>query len=119
MKALYIAGPMTGLPEFNYPAFRAEATRLRALGFEVQDPSDNPEQKDWQGYLRVALTQMLTCDAVARLPGWEGSRGARLEVYVAEAIDMPVFEAASIKRPPFDGVDIDAVHRAQALREKA
>jgi hypothetical protein len=32
MKRIYIAGPMTGLPEFNYPAFNAEAQRLRGLG---------------------------------------------------------------------------------------
>ena len=34
---LYIAGPMTGYVELNFPAFNAEAARLRALGFEIVD----------------------------------------------------------------------------------
>ena len=29
---VYISGPMTGLPEFNYPAFFAKAAELRAEG---------------------------------------------------------------------------------------
>ena len=32
---VYVAGPMTGLPDFNYPAFNAEAQRLRGLGYQV------------------------------------------------------------------------------------
>ncbi len=99
MNTLYIAGPMSGIPDFNYPAFRAEAERLRALGFEVENPADNPEQKDWASYLRVALVQMLSCDLVALLPGWQQSRGACLEVHVAKALGMPVLDAAQITEP--------------------
>lgn len=40
MKRIYISGPMTGLPEKNFPAFNAEANRLRALGFDVVNPVD-------------------------------------------------------------------------------
>nr|WP_301338073.1 DUF4406 domain-containing protein [Pseudomonas aeruginosa] len=32
---IYLAGPMTGLPEHNFPAFHAEAARLRHLGCEI------------------------------------------------------------------------------------
>jgi len=39
---IYIAGPMTGLPEFNYPAFNAAAEYLRSLGHHVENPADNP-----------------------------------------------------------------------------
>ncbi len=33
MKRIYLSGLMSGLPELNFPAFHAEAARLRALGF--------------------------------------------------------------------------------------
>lgn len=92
MTRIYIAGPMTGLPEFNYPAFNAEAKRLRALGYEVENPAENPAPacKTWAGYMRKALPQMLSCDAVALLPGWQSSKGARLEITVARELGMRV-----------------------------
>jgi hypothetical protein len=42
MTRAYIAGPMTGLPEFNFPAFHAAAASLRARGFEVENPAQRP-----------------------------------------------------------------------------
>ena len=95
---LYLAGPMTGLPGFNYAAFNAEATRLRALGYHVENPAENvhPVDQDWGGYMRVALAQMLTCEAVALLPNWQASRGALLENDIATQLGMPVCDAAFI-----------------------
>lgn len=93
---IYISGPMTGLPDFNYPAFNAEAARLRALGYEVESPAENPQQPDWEGYMRQALIQMLTCDAVAFLPGWAESRGALLERYVANQVGLATIPASAI-----------------------
>jgi hypothetical protein len=40
-KRLYLAGPMTGIEDFNYPAFNAMAERLRAAGYEVKNPADH------------------------------------------------------------------------------
>lgn len=102
MKRIYIAGPMTGYPDFNYPAFNAEAARLRALGWEVENPAENPvpNPETWENYLRQALRQMLTCDAVAFLPGWEASRGAVLERYVAKRVGIRTCRADCIQIPP-------------------
>ena len=93
---IYIAGPMTGLPDFNYPAFHAEAARLRALGFHVENPAENPAQPTWEAYMHQALQQMLTCEAVAFLPGWSESRGALLERYVAQQVGLATVPASSI-----------------------
>lgn len=89
---VYIAGPMTGLPDFNYPAFHAEAARLRSAGFEVENPADNPHPPcgSWNGYMRMAIRQLSHCDAVAFLPGWNGSRGARLEHRIALDLGLSV-----------------------------
>ena len=89
---IYIAGPMTGLPALNYPAFHAEAARLRAADFEVYNPADNPRPPcgTWTGYMRMALRQISQCDAVSFLPGWNGSRGARLEHQIALELGLCV-----------------------------
>lgn len=85
---LYLAGKMTGLPDFNYPAFNAEAARLRAIGYHVENPAENPQQDTWQDYMRVAIAQLVKCDAVALLPGWEGSRGALIENGLAVSLGI-------------------------------
>lgn len=92
MKLIYIAGKMTGLPDFNYPAFHAEAARLRAMGFEVLNPAENPEPPcgTWAGYMRLAIAQLVQCDAVRLLPGWEDSSGARLEENIAMRLGMTI-----------------------------
>ena len=79
MKRIYIAGPMSGLPDLNYPAFHAKAAELRALGFHVENPAENPAPhcSSWLGYMRLAVAQLATCDAVYLLPGWRAIRAAR------------------------------------------
>lgn len=39
---VYLSGPMTGLPDFNYPAFHDAAQRLRSIGHRVESPAENP-----------------------------------------------------------------------------
>lgn len=95
---------MTGIPQFNYPAFAYAATVLRAQGVEVISPHelhDNgvapasyDEERTYEWYLRAGLKALLECDEIVMLPGWQASTGARLERYVAEALPMPVSEWA-------------------------
>jgi len=97
---LYLSGPMTGYVDFNYPAFNAEAARLRALGWTVENPAENPKQDSWEAYMRQAITQMMRCDRVAVLPGWERSRGANVEVDLADQLGMYVGLSSAIKGAP-------------------
>lgn len=92
MKRVYIAGPMTGLPENNYPAFNELARELRARGLEVENPADNPAPScgSWLAYMRMAVAQVARCDAVVLLPGWEKSRGARVEFALATGLGLEV-----------------------------
>lgn len=92
---IYIAGPMSGYPGYNYAAFDAAERSLIATGrFNVLNPTSNepggePGTQTWDWYLREALVQVAAAECVAVLPGWECSRGARLEVHVAHALAMP------------------------------
>ena len=90
MTRIYLAGPMSGIEAFNYPAFNAEASRLRALGHHVENPAETPPQDDWAAYMRRSIRQMLTCDMVVLLPGWEASRGACIETHLAMDLGIPV-----------------------------
>lgn len=91
---LYIAGPMTGLPNFNYPAFERAETLLNQLGFETESPHHNGENGEqerfaYEEFIRMGLKQLLQCNGVALLDGWERSRGVAIELYVARAIKIP------------------------------
>lgn len=98
MKRVYIAGPMTGLPAHNFPAFRHAAMLLREAGYEVMSPVEiNNEEscsaKPWQECMRADIAALVTCDMVALLPGWENSRGATLEHYIANSVGIPCRDA--------------------------
>jgi hypothetical protein len=94
---VYVSGPMTGMPNLNFPAFHRAAARLRADGHRVVNPAElaTGMDADWHDCLRVDLIAMLhSCDRIALLPGWECSRGAVLEMHVATALGMrPIFLA--------------------------
>jgi len=91
---------MTGLPEHNFPAFHAAAERLRKAGWEVVNPAENfggrtdlPRER----YLREDVAQLVRCDAIALLPGWETSRGAKLEYLLARELGLKVIDVATLQ----------------------
>jgi hypothetical protein len=91
---LYIAGPMTGLPEFNYPAFNRAETALKAVGFETRNPTGGlavpaDDGTEWDEYMRRGIRLLLEADGVALLPDWSVSKGATVENDLAMALGMP------------------------------
>ena len=92
MNRIYISGPMTGLPEFNFPAFHARAAELRAQGRDVINPAEHDELPDqpWHVYLRKDIRLLMDCDTIHMLPGWSRSKGARLEHHVAVELGFTV-----------------------------
>ena len=99
---IYIAGPMTGVPGFNYAAFKEAAQQLAACGHEVENPAANPkpESEHWRDCMRQALRQLVGCDAVALLPNWHTSRGAQIEMRLAIDLDLPVASVGAYLREP-------------------
>lgn len=86
---IYIAGPMSHYPEFNYPAFRQAESELRGFAYQTLNPADNTAD-DWDGYMRASIAQVIAADGIAVLSGWELSAGACLEVKIAQTLRMPV-----------------------------
>lgn len=88
---LYVSGPVTGMPNRNREAFERAARILNAaIGCPVEIPHDTvPPDADWNAAMRMSLRAMLACDGVAFLPGWQRSRGSRIERDTALAVDIP------------------------------
>ncbi|GGD63237.1 DUF4406 domain-containing protein [Caballeronia grimmiae] len=95
---LYIAGPMSNLPELNFPAFHAEAARLRALGYEIVNPAeiDVGPNPDWLSCMRADIRELVLCDGIALLPGWGQSPGATLEHTIARGLGLRVYQSRHI-----------------------
>src|SRR5205085_1731296 len=84
---------MSGLPEFNYPAFFEAEKQLQAAGYETLNPARTESRegcKSWQDFMRAGIRDVADADGVALLPGWHNSRGAAAERRTAESIDIPV-----------------------------
>jgi hypothetical protein len=86
---------MSNYPELNFPAFHAEAARLRGLGFEIVNPAEinvDPSA-GWLECMRADIKQLVDCDGVALLPRWNESRGASIEHNLARDLGLRVYMA--------------------------
>jgi hypothetical protein len=87
-------GPMTGKPNFNYPAFFIAEQSLSYKWdgkYEVENPARNFKgRKDlaWTTYLRESIRQLTRCEYVYKLPGWWKSKGCLLESLIACALKI-------------------------------
>ena len=101
---VYIAGPMRGRPLFNFPAFDRVAKLFRDLGFRVISPAEMDREIDgtdaakkaahgFETYMRRDLRVILEeCHGIVLLEGWEGSLGANVELTLARALGLVVFQ---------------------------
>lgn len=108
---LYLAGPMTGLKDFNAPAFRQAAATLRGYGYEVVSPVEVDEEHGLKldgvpagttQHERVTWGECLSrdvkiiadtgIDAIVLLPGWETSKGAKLEAFLGMQLGLSIYE---------------------------
>lgn len=107
----YLAGPMRGYPQFNFPAFDAAAALLRAEGHEVFSPAEHDRSVYGEDFGKDAVTGnetgaldfslrgalgadtayiCSTAEAVAFLPNWERSNGALAEWALARALGLQI-----------------------------
>lgn len=126
----YIAGPMRGYKDFNFPAFHAAAKVLREGYHKVVSPAEMDEEEygsykeieaqvskpnSLRGFMARDLPAMLSCDGVALLPGWAESQGALIEAFVAEMCGLKVFE---YMESAFDGRSVSTARLLLAIGQK-
>ena len=90
---VYIAGPMRGLPEYNYPTFDAAEKRLEEQGHSVINPANigrahfgnrkDLSEDEIDFLMAEELSLLVECEAIYLLKGWHKSKGARKELYHA------------------------------------
>lgn len=110
---VYIAGPMRGLPDFNFPAFHEAERRLSTMGHASFNPARHDEEMhgvdtfvspdgdladlahlDFDLRHSLASDLAFICekaDGLVVLSGWENSKGACAEVATAAALGLPVY----------------------------
>lgn len=124
----YLAGPMSGYAQFNFPAFIQAAKELRAMGFGIISPAEMDKEagiaeaamasKDgklidgkiegqtWGDVLaRDVKVVADIVDGIIFLPNWITSKGARLEAYIAlitgKRVFMEYFDGRLTTASPF------------------
>lgn len=116
---MYLAARMRGVPFLNAPAIRARTATLRSLGHDTVSPVEldeaaginfadyadgelSPEETD--ECLMRDLQEIRSCDAVAVMGDWFGSRGVSLEIVFAINRGIPVLDADTLE--PINSIDL-------------
>jgi nucleoside 2-deoxyribosyltransferase len=102
---VYIAGPMSGIIDNNFPMFDKAKEILEGQGWEVVSPADNSrpyvERGEWPAkrdeIIRWDINAVVNADAVGVLPRWDKSEGAKVEVEIARWLRKPIFDIPGIE----------------------
>jgi hypothetical protein len=91
----YISGPMTGLPDLNYPAFKLCEAKLYFTGHTVYNPANFKWSGEGEFPIREAFAEYCDfictkADTIVMLPGWKQSGGAIAEHALAQRIGLNV-----------------------------
>lgn len=88
---VYVAGRMRGVPDLNRPAFAQASDKLRNEGYSVYNPAAaNLEGMPLGRIMAQVLAQLCEAEAIALLPGWWRSGGARIEWMLAKYLKLEI-----------------------------
>lgn len=97
----YLSGPISLGGKATEAQIEENRQRLRSAeqvmtleGRTVFNPESLPDDLDWswEQFMRICIVQLAQSKEVVVMPGWQTSRGARLEVFVAGELGIPVTE---------------------------
>lgn len=87
---IYIAGPMSGLPDFNRTAFQMAHLNLKNDGHTVLSPAVLPDGLEQHEYMDICLAMLRCADCIYMLKGWEDSLGAKAEHALADKLGLQI-----------------------------
>ena len=97
---LYLSGPMRHHAQLNRPLFNAVARELELLGFDVFNPAEEDialgDEAPAEFYAARDTEAILDRKAIAVLPGWEESTGAKAEVALTLWCGFPIYDAIAL-----------------------
>jgi len=117
---IYIAGPMRGYDDYNYPAFDRQSMILERQGWKVINPADmdrddekpingphqfNPDDNyEDHEFMRNALKRDMVaicdeCTAIYMMSNWEKSKGAKAEWALAKALGLDIYYESPLPKP--------------------
>lgn len=140
-KKVYLAGPMRGIKDFNFPAFFKAEEKLRALGYDVFSPARRDEEHYGAGALKTetgseeeavanagfSIREALGADCawitqhadmLVLMPGWGNSSGCRAERALAEALHLKIYTLDEVLHPPTTCSESQWVKAAIAREER-
>ena len=100
-KKIFLSGPMTGYPGYNFQKFNLVEKQLAEARIECINPVHICKKYKEEHVLadKAVFDKMIAeeqeaemgCDAILLLDGWQMSKGARLELKTALEMDMQIF----------------------------
>lgn len=94
---IYIAGPMSGIENYNFQAFNEREKILLQQGFKVINPAAigaamllNCKDIKPSEFMRMDISYLINCSHIFMMKGWIDSKGASLEHEIARALDMSI-----------------------------
>lgn len=86
---IYISGPMSGIPGFNYKEFSRVSDTLHSMGYKVISPAQPillSKGYDWLFCMKTSIALLLEANAIYFLTGHENSKGAVIEANLAKTL---------------------------------
>ena len=87
---VYISGAITNDPYYK-EHFEKVEEELLAGGLDVINPAKKGPGYTYKEYMDMSLKELMQCDTIMMLKGYEYSKGALLELHYAQCVGMNIF----------------------------